>query len=129
MLREIVRLLPEPVRQEAGIDGSITLVGGDPSEVVVRVRHEEVLVSLYGVRWDGPYTPVVTPQELAGLRWDRLPSSSLLVALHGLIRTASGMRKSTFVECEFCKRVCPSESTDGGTDCHGCRERVLGIVH
>ena len=128
LLREINSLLPEPVRREDGLDGSTVLICGDPGEVVVRVTHEEILVSLYRVHWDGPHTPVVCPQELAKLRWDRLPSSSPWMSLHGLIVMACEMRRATFVECSHCKKVQPPEWMDGDV-CQSCGERYFGIVH
>jgi hypothetical protein len=98
-------------------------------QVVMHLTTEDVNISLHEACRDGPYSPRVRPRQLASLRWDRLPSSLLWIALNSFIGTGSEMRKATFKTCEHCKQVKPLESMDGGTVCHSCRERVLGIVY
>ncbi len=129
LLRNVLEFLPKPVREETVLDGSTILIGGDPGEVVVEITSKNITISLYGVYWDGPYTPRVRLRRLAKLRWNRLPAVSLWMTLHGLIGTASEMRRARFKTCDFCKKVCPPEWMDGGTVCHSCQERELGIVH
>ncbi len=52
-----------------------------------------------------------------------------MMALMGLIQAASEMRRETFRTCRYCKVAKPPEWMDGGTVCHSCQERELGIVH
>ena len=134
LVREVTKSLPKPIRDGSTIcgletDGSTVLVGGDPYEAVVRIADEEVTVSLFHLRWEGPHEFRIRPTDLGSLRWDRLPSSSARTALRSLIKAASEMRRATFKTCRYCGRTCPPESMDGGTVCHGCQERELGIVH
>lgn len=134
LIKEVTRSLPKPIRDGLTIHGletggSTVLVGGDPYEAVVRITDEEVSVSLFHLRWEGSHEFRIHPIGLAGLRWDRLPSSSTRTAIRCLIKAASDMRRATFKACQYCERICPPESMDGGTVCHGCQERVLGIVH
>src|SRR3954452_11132186 len=87
--RYVKEHLPNPIRESEGLDGSLTLVGGDPGEVIVRLTAEEVLVSVFSVRWEGPHTPQVLPRPLASLSWCYIPTSSLMMSLHTLVAAAS----------------------------------------
>ena len=69
-LTEYVReLLPSPVRVSEGLDGSLTLVGGDPCEVIVGLTADDVSISVFWVRLDGPHTSRVLPRRFACLAW------------------------------------------------------------
>ena len=59
LLQEIRELLPDPVREETQFDGDVVLVGGDPSEAIVRIGGTRVSIAVYSVRWEGPHTTVV----------------------------------------------------------------------
>lgn len=72
LLEEIRSLLPDPVQDDTQLDGDVVLVGGDPGEVVVRIRGGKVSIAVFSVRWEGPHTPVVRPKQLATLNWKRL---------------------------------------------------------
>jgi hypothetical protein len=58
------RLLPEPVREEESA-GATMLLAGDPGLVAVRLTDSGLTASVYGVRWDGPHTPVPDDRLLA----------------------------------------------------------------
>ena len=49
-------LLPVPIWEGEGLDGSMTLVGGDPGEVIVRITADEVFFGLPSSRFDGGRT-------------------------------------------------------------------------
>ncbi len=48
----VKELLPQPIRESEGLDGSLTMVGCDPGEVIVRLTDDELSVSIFSVRWD-----------------------------------------------------------------------------
>src|SRR4051812_47331358 len=80
-------LLPDPVREEASGQDT-TLVAGDPGLVAVRLTDEGIAVSVYGVRWDGPHTPVPDHRPLAEVAWAdfRGNEAEAVVAAHLLVQ-------------------------------------------
>ena len=96
IVRYVKELLPIPIWEEEGLDGSMTLVGGDPGEVIVRITADEVSVSVFSVRWEGPHTPRVFPQRLASLCWCHIPTPSLMMSLHTLVDAASEVRRESY---------------------------------
>ena len=100
LLQEIRELLPDPLREETQLDGSLVMVGGDPGEVIVRISGSKVSVAEFTVRWEGPHTPIVRPRQLATLNWKRLPASRTMMALHTLIESASEIRRAKYRKCE-----------------------------
>jgi hypothetical protein len=129
LLRELRELLAAPVREETQLDGSIVMVGGDPSEVIVRVGAGKVSVAVFSVRWEGPDTPVVRPNHFATLSWRRLPASTLMMTLHGLIRAAREDRTAKYRRCERCGEVNPPEWMHDEKTCQSCAEQHLGVVY
>jgi hypothetical protein len=123
------RLLPGPVREENSTSAT-TLEAGDPGLVAVRLGEEGVEVSVFGVRWDGPHTPVPDHRPLAAVAWAALGSEAeAAVAVHMLARAAVVIRRATFRRCRHCGKDTPPEWWHGEDACQGCAERHLGVVH
>jgi hypothetical protein len=129
LLREIRAYLPTAVREEMQLDGSLVLVGGDPGEVVVRVRGSKVWVAVFAVVWNGPHTPVMRPKAIGSLNWRRLPASRLTRGLHNLIESARELRLAKYGKCERCGEKKPPEWMHDDNTCQSCAERYLGVVH
>jgi hypothetical protein len=129
LLREIRELLPAPVREQTQLDGSLVCIGGDPGEVVVRIRGSKVAVAVFGVLWKGPHTPVVRPESIGSLNWRRLPASGMWMGLHNLINLARELRLAKYGKCERCGETKPPEWMHDNKTCQSCAERHLGIVH
>lgn len=129
LVHEIQRVLRDPTRQETQMDGSLTFVGGDPGEVIVRVSESQVSVSVFSIRWEGPHTPVVRPKQLGRLNWKRLPASRLMMVLQDLIESAQEIRRAEYRKCERCGKTNPPEWMHNATTCQACAERDLGVVH
>ena len=127
LLREIRELLPDPLREETQLDGSLVIVGGDPGEVIVRINGKKVSIAVFSVRWDGPHTPVVRPKQLATLNWKRFPASTMMMTLHGLISAAIEIRRSKYRKCEKCEETQPPEWMHGEDICQSCAEQHLGV--
>ena len=104
LLQELQEQLPNPVREETQLDGDVVLVGGDPGEVIVRINGNKVSIAVFSIRWDGPHTPTVRPKQLATLNWKRLPASTTMMTLHGLISAAIEIRRSKYRKCENAKK-------------------------
>lgn len=122
-------LLPKPIQEESQIDGAITMIGGDPGEVIVRITDKTISVAVYAVEWRGPHSPVVVPKWLAKLAWQRIPASDLMQILRTIIDGASGMRRMKYRKCEYCGEIKPPEWMHGKTTCQSCAERKLGVVY
>lgn len=129
LLEEIMRLVPDPIREEQQLDGDVVLVGGDPGEVIVRLSGNKVSIAGYSVRWEGPHTPVVRSKQLATLNWKRLPASTTMMTLHGLITAAIEIRRAKYRTCEKCRETKPPEWMHGDDICQSCAERHLGVVY
>jgi hypothetical protein len=129
LLTDLRMMLSAPVREETALDGTVVLVGGDPGEVIVRVGVTKMSVSLFTVRWDGPYTPIVRPLHYATLSWRRLPASTLMMTLRIIIDSAIEMRLIEYRKCERCEKMKPPEWMHSETTCQSCAEQYLGVVH
>jgi len=129
LLDEIRNLLPEPIRTETQLDGDFVLVGGDPGEVIVRISGSKVSIAMYSVRWEGPHTPVTRPKQLATLNWKRLPASTTMMTLHGLVSAAIELRRTKYRKCEKCGETKPPEWMHDERTCQSCAEQHLGVVH
>ncbi len=128
-LEEIKSLLPDPVQDDTQLDGDVVLVGGDPGEVVVRISGSKVSIAVFSVRWEGPHTPVVRPKQLATLNWKRLPASTMMVTLHGLVSAAVELRRAKYRKCDKCGETKPPEWMHGEDICQSCAEQHLGVVY
>ena len=129
LLDEIKRLLPDPVCEDTPLDGELVFVGGDPGEVIVRIRKNKVSIAVYSVHWDGPHTPVVHPKWLATLHWKRLPAARTMMELHSLIESAIEIRRSKYRKCQRCGETKPPEWMHGDGICQSCAEGYLGVVY
>jgi hypothetical protein len=129
LLRELRELLPGPVREATQLDGLIALIGGDPGEIIGRVNGNKLTVAAFSVRWEGPHTPVVRPKHFATLSWKRVPASTLLMTLHGLVRGVCEVRKATYRRCERCRETKPLEWMHHEKTCRSCAERHPDVVH
>jgi hypothetical protein len=69
------------------------LVGGDPADVIVRISGSNVSIAVYSVRWEGPHMPVINPKQLTTLNWKRLPATTVMTTLHGLVIAAIEIRR------------------------------------
>ena len=131
-LKSLVRgMLPEPIDEQWQIDGSEVLIGGEPSQVVVRITRRTVSVYEFKVGWDGPHTPVRRDKKLATICWTRLNSSTVYLVLSPLIESTCEARKEGFQKCSICGELKPPEHLLGATDepvCHGCAQRDMGVV-
>ncbi len=124
------RLLPDPVREEQSPSGT-TLVAGDPGLVAVTFTDEGLAVSVFGIRWDGPHTPVPDHRPLAQAAWSdfREGEAEAVVAAQLLVQAAAVVRRAAFRRCRYCGENTPPEWWHGEDACQGCAERHLGVVH
>jgi hypothetical protein len=124
------RLLPDPVREEASGEGT-TLVAGDPGRISVCLTDEGLAVSVFGVRWDGPHTPVPDHRPLAEVAWAdfRGNEAEAVVAAYLLVQAATLVRRAAFRRCRYCGENTPPEWWHGEDACQGCAERHLVVVH
>ena len=129
LLQELQEQLPNPIREETQLDGDFVLVGGDPGEVIVRISGSKVSIAVFSIRWDGPYTTVVRPKQLAALNGKRLPASTTMVTLHRLISAAVEIRRAKYRKCERCGETKPPEWIHDDQTCQSCAEKHLGVVH
>ncbi len=123
-------LLPPPVVEEA-LDDGVLLTAGDPGLVSISVSKGGMIVSSFGIRWDGPHSPVRDDREMCSLSWQELPSDVSLqtVIAHSLIQAAVIIRRARFRICSYCKVTNPPEWQHGDDVCKGCAEKHLGVVH
>jgi hypothetical protein len=129
LVEYVKELLPNPIRDSEGLDGALTLVGGDPGEVIVRLTADDFSISVFSVRWDGPHTPRVLPRPFASLAWSQLPAASLMMAIRTLVAAASEVRRRSYSLCERCGKTHPPEWMHDDSTCQSCAERELGAVH
>jgi len=124
------RLLPDPIREEATAQGT-TLRAGDPALVAVNLTEEGVAVSVCGVRWDGPHTPVPDDFPLAQVAWSQLGGNEAeaVVAVNLLIQAATVIRRTAFRRCRYCQENKPPEWQHEDDVCQSCAEKHLGVVH
>ena len=129
LLKLIHATIPLPTREENCADGSLIFIGGDPGDVVIRVARSQITVSVFGIVWEGPHTPLVRPQPLAGLNWRLMPAARLTTFLHDLIEAAQQIRLANFRKCAHCGETKPPEWMHRKDCCQSCAERNLGVVH
>jgi len=125
----ITPLLPEPCSVEQADANSVTLTGGDPGEVIVRITAPAVEVLAFAVEWHGPHTPVVTGTPLATLNPSDLTRPALLAAVVAAIEKARTARLATYRTCVRCDETKPPEWMHDARTCQRCAERALGVVY
>ncbi len=92
--------------------------------IVVRIRADSVEVRLPTVEWQGVSDPVCTSRA-----WQTIPLSEATEdALQIVFAEGLRVREAEYIPCAVCGRSTPPEHRDGDT-CHGCAERVWGVVH
>ena len=123
-------LLPAPLYCEA-TKGAPLLCGGDPGLVAAQVTERGLKVFVYGVRWDGPFTPVSDHRKLCQLAWKELPQElpALTIAVRGLVEAAIAVRQAQFIVCQYCCQATPPEWRHAARTCQSCAEKYLGVVH
>jgi hypothetical protein len=126
----ICGILPTPVQQDVSEEG-ILLTAGGPGLVTVHMSDQGLVVSVFGIRWDGPHTPTRNDRELCRLSWDELPAElpEQAVMASSLIQAALVVRRAKFRACRFCQQSVPPEWQHGTDVCQGCAERHLGVIH
>lgn len=128
-LRQLVQsLLPEPVSEVDSLQGEL-LVGGDPGEVVIQLDGNEIVVSIFAVHWNDPYTPEIVPEKFASIGCSEVTKSELTSKLSPLIEKARETRRARFRQCVRCSGVNPPEWMHGDSICQSCAERHLGVVY
>lgn len=105
-----------------------------PGDVVVEVREELTcwIVGTLEERWAGPHTcePVVHPRAVVD-RLARFGDLTPQQALAEAITRAERARRRSIRPCVGCGRRLPPEHgarLEDGFTCHGCMERLHGVV-
>lgn len=129
LVETIKSLLPKPVRKDDGTPGEVVLIGGEPGDVIVQIDRNEVIVSVYFVRWDGPHTLVLCPQRFASLDWMQIPAATIKIILSELIGVATKLRRDQYSNCKMCNEAKPPEWMHGDGICQSCATVHCGIVY
>jgi len=129
LVETIKHLLPKPIREDDELPGEVVLVGGEPGEVIVQIDRNEVIVSVYGARWDSPYTMVLRPKRLASLGWMQLPAATIKTILPELIGAATKLRRAQYRNCKMCNETNPPEWMHGDDICQSCATAHCGVVY
>ena len=119
-------LLPEPCSVEQGDENSVTFIGGDPGEVIVRVTTTTVEILAFTVEWHGPHTPVTIGAPVAMVN---LGEPDLVDAVSTAIEKARTARLATYRTCARCGKTKPPEWMHDAQTCQRCAERDLGVVY
>ncbi len=104
-------------------------MGGNPGEVVVQLNNQSIIVSVFAVAWETPYTPVMFPEEYAILNWHEFSADRLKLRLDELIDSARQRRLSRYRTCEQCGEMKPPEHMHSDEVCQSCTEKHLGIIY
>src|SRR5438132_1422878 len=101
--------LPKPVDERQSDDGSIIFTGGQPSQVIVRLTEQTVVVAEFAeARRVDNFS--IEPRVVGELYWQALPETSLMNALSALIKGARDARMSKFRVCSACGESTAPES-------------------
>lgn len=120
--------LPEPVERHEEPDDSMTFIGGDPGQVIVRLGPKAIEVLEYAVSWDTPHAPTLAPRRIGVVVWGRARNEATVKAVGALIAAARESRLSKFRNCRVCEASTPPEWMHGAV-CHSCAQRHQGVVH
>lgn len=111
-------MVPAPShRKTSGI-----ITGGDPVTVLVRVADDGIHVLEPELVWASTSVPVERAAPFA-----RVPLRAAATRVAELILMASSKRLSRYRWCPRCRRVREPERMLKSV-CHGCAEKVLGVV-
>lgn len=116
---ELIETMVPPPRRHEG-DGVIT--GGDPVTVLVRIAEDTIHILEPAVVWDDPSVPSLKATPFAKVPWHTAGSR-----VAELITLASGKRLSRYRWCPRCRAVHEPERMHESV-CHGCAEKILGVV-
>jgi hypothetical protein len=106
-LHNLIRpLLPEPCSIEQGDGNSVTLTGGAPGEVIVRITATIVKILAFTVKWDGPHNPVRVGVPVATVN---LGAADLVAAVSAAVEKARRTRLATYRTCGRCDETNPPE--------------------
>ena len=130
LIADITEMLPSPViTEEKNSDRKVTLIAGDPGEVVVTIGSGNISTAEFKVTWKGPCTPICTPRNLGKLKWKNIPEARLRALLRELVCAAIDVRRSKYRSCSYCQKANPPEWMHDDSVCQSCAERHLGVVH
>jgi hypothetical protein len=114
----IETMLPAPVRTNDGGE----LLGGDPVIVIVRVGATAIEIMEASLEWeDAPLA------ALKGRPFAKVPVRTPATRVAQLITSAWAKRLSRYRWCSQCRRRTEPEHMHEAI-CHGCAEKVLGLV-
>jgi hypothetical protein len=122
---------PEGAAEENRGEHEVTLSGGDPGMVVIGSSGEGLRVCVYGVRWEGPHTPVANHRPLAEWSWSQLPAdpAERFSLVRAAVQEAIRVRRSEFRNCRYCTAPNPPEWMHAEDVCQSCAEQHLGVVY
>ena len=117
-----------PLREEAGSDGTLQLVVGDPGEVVAQVTDTNISILEFAIEWQGPSSPAEKHIPVADVHLP-LAATDLKKLLGQLIALTRRRRRKRFRTCKFCNEHNPPEWMHARDICQGCAQRRLGVVY
>jgi hypothetical protein len=119
--------LPEPVQVEHGADADTWFTGGDPGEVIVRLRARSIAVYEFTVGLEGR-TVAVQPRLVGSLRPAGLDDSRAMEIVRALLAGARDLRQARFSSCRVCGQRQPPEWIADQV-CQECAGGRLDLVH
>ena len=119
--------LPDPLRVEQGGGDDTWFTGGDPGQVIVRLRPRSIAVYEYAVRAEGS-RPAVFPRLVGSLRPGGVDDSRAMSIVKSLIDAARERRAGRFRTCRVCGERQPPEWM-AHEICEDCAEGRLDVVH
>lgn len=104
------------------------------TDVLVKVSDQVVCVMRWYARWDGPSELKPAPISVGEIDLSRgrsnLSSDAIEEALYHLVEAAKLLRRSEYVECQFCGNPTPPEHQyDDEDTCHSCASSEYGVVY
>ncbi len=112
-------MLPAPVH--ASQDGE--LLAGEPVVVIVRFEEKVIQIMEAGIEWSGgAHSPTLKGQPFA-----KVPFRTPAARVAELIAMAWGKRVSRYRWCPRCRQKAEQEHMSEAI-CHGCAEKVRGVV-
>ena len=121
--------LTDPIAQQVLPDGSVTLVGGDPPEVIVQLTESAITVYQYAVYRESPTSATVLPLEVGSVVWERIRNGHAVTAVRALIQAARASRLAAYVRCESCDQLTPPEGMHDAATCEACTPDDPRVVH
>lgn len=119
--------LPEPVVVEHGAGGETWFTGGDPGEVLVRLRPRSIAVFEFAIQFDGR-SAEIAPRLVGSFRPAGVPDGRAMEIVSSLVEAARQLRLGRFGACRVCGERHPPESMADGV-CRECTGGRLDLVH